>query len=148
MAKMDSLRWIPMMIQAYQTARTRVGTGLPMINIPSDKVNTNDSQMVSQLHQQPVRAAKKPAGNRDTLLRAKKVMPGRASSTSRLIRELRAANKKLNRLETIQQQLKAMENMFAGLREEIQQSTVEIQQTTSPSVSLQHDNRSRGQSND
>lgn len=136
-----------MMIQAYQTARTRVGTGLPMINIPSDKVDTNDSQMVSEYHQQPVRAAKKPAGSRDTLLRSKKIAPGQASSTSRLIRELRAANKKLNRLETIQQQLKAMENMVAGLREEIQQSTVEMQQTTEPNASQQHDNHSRGQSN-
>jgi hypothetical protein len=126
MAKMDSLRWIPMIVQAYQAAKTKINSTLPMINIPSGQVNSDDNRVLSHVRQQPVRMAKKMTESRGTLLQTKKLTSGQVSSTNRLIRELRAANKKLNRLESIQKQLKEMESMFAGLRKEIQQTATEM----------------------
>lgn len=129
MARLQRLRWVPMLIKAYYDAQNQVGSP----NVPKKAQDNRTEGTTAELTDAPVNTPEAPMRERSRRAKPQshaKRLPKRSPSreqarhldkNTRLLRELRVTNQKLGRLDSIQQQLQQMEEVLEGFNQQIGQ---------------------------
>lgn len=118
MDKLKRLRWVPMLIKAYYEAQNRVQTSTPtqlvkpdaQTEAPAKSDTANETPRVHQKLRRPTSQPRRSARRNQRLPQDK---------TTRLLQELRAANRKLESLESIQLKLQQLGSVMDDFNQQI-----------------------------
>ncbi|MFB5191739.1 hypothetical protein [Alicyclobacillus fastidiosus] len=143
MARFERLRWVPMLIRAYYEAQARTSkqsVSEPLVQLPP--IETSQKVRLATVHRgKSMRTAARVPVNRSkksTHTTTKHASNRRLTTTAanrRLLEELQSANRKLEELTALQQQIRDIGTSLDGFHKEISElktKAVESQSRRSP----------------